>query len=323
MPKNNLQKTEKSTLKLTKPTEENLLQWAIARGYKNPIIFSSHKYKCTLIMDIETGFLGAVNTDNTDKTTQIKVEETLSLANKIGGLPSDELQALAYTDDLKEEFNIQRNDSAMIGKSFIFANLDIEGDPLQTERQEGLVNQWTEEIINQTAYCYRALLELLTVAFKDIKKAFPDILFTHSEQLFFEIVRGYQDFCFENIATSDFAQILTEELVDFWQGTKSEKSGNELEKKCIVKGLSSVYKGEWLHKCLDFLEKKAKKNKKIHGRLKIYYTECDLLADAIAEACKARNSQGKIKKSIQWRLGQALIFDNRNRPTIPLQGYKT
>jgi hypothetical protein len=320
MTKNNLQESEKSTIQLAESTEANLRKWAIKRGYTNPLIYSSNKCKCILIMDIETGFLGAIATD---ETTQSKIEKTLNLANKISSLPSDELQALAYTDDLKEEFNIQRNDSAMIGKSFIFADLDIDGDPLQTEKQKGIVNQWTEEIINQTAYCYRALLELLTVAFKDIKKAFPNISFTNSEQLLFEIVRDNRDFYFEVIASSDFAQILTEELVDFWQGTKSGKSGEEFKKRYTAKNLGSVYRGEWLHQCLEFLQEKAKKNKMIHGRLKIYYTECDLLADAIAEACKARDSQGKIKKSIQWRLGQALIFDNRNRPTIPLQGYKT
>lgn len=320
MPKKNLSKTEESNPQLSKFTEASLLQWAINMGYKNPLIYSSDKCKCILIMDMEADLLTVTSKD---EATQIEIETTINIASTIRSLPSDELQELAHTDDLKKEFNIQRNDCSMIGTSFIFANLHIEGDPLETEKQKGMVNQWTEEVINQTAYYYRALLELLTVAFKDIKKAFPDMSFTNPEQLLCKIIKDHRNSQFKSIATSKFKVILTEELVHFWQGIKSGKSHEELEKRCIIKSLGSVHQGEWLHKCLEFLEEKAKKNKKIHGRLKIYYTECDLLADAIAESCKARDSKGKIKKSIQWKKGEGSVYDNRNRPTIPLSGYKT
>jgi hypothetical protein len=313
MHENNLYKAP-NNLKTSDLTEDKLRQWAIHRGYKKPTIYVSKKLM--VIIDTETVFWGFATTD---ETIEAKITKILNLANQIADLPSDVLESIAYTDDLKEEFNRHRNDSLKISKYFIlkiFKIEEIEEDALDKKNSK----QWAERILAQSGYRYRALFELITVGFKDIKKAFPDLRLTKPEQLVFEIIRDERDYFFEKIATSDFIQILTDTLTDFYQGVVAGECYEELEKRCIAKGLGTVHKGEWLHKCLELLEEKAIENHKNRGRLRAYYTESDTLAETIAASCEVRDSKGKIKKSIQWRLGQALIFDNRNRPTIPLLG---
>jgi hypothetical protein len=313
MDENNLHKAP-NNLNTSDLTEDKLRQWAIHRGYKKPTIYVFNKFQVAI--DTETGFLGFATTD---QTIEAKIIKLLNLASQIADLPSDALESIAYTDDLKEEFNKHRNDSLKISKYFILKILkieEIEEDALDTKNS----NSWAERILAQSGYRYQALFELIRVGFKDIKKAFPDWRLTKPEQLVFEIIRDERDSFFEKIATSDFIQILTDALTDFYQGVAARECYEELEKKCIAKGLGIVHKGEWLHKCLELLQEKARENHKIRGRLRTYYTECYTLAENIAECCEARDSKGKIKKSIQWRLGQALIFDNRNRPTIPLLG---
>jgi len=313
MHENNLHKAQQN-LKTSDLTEDKLRQWAIHRGYKKPTIYVSNKFMA--VIDAETGYWGFLAID---ENIEAKITKIVNLASKIADLPSDVLESIAYTDDLKEEFNRHRNDSLKISKYFILKILkieEIEEDALDTKNS----NQWAERILAQYGYRYRALFELIRVGFKDIKKAFPDLRFTEPGQLVFEIIRDERDYYFERIATSDFIQILTDALTDFYQGFVAKECYEELEKRCIAKGLGTVHKGEWLHKCLELLQEKAIENHKIRGRLRAYYTECDTLAETIAASCEARDSKGKIKKSIQWRLGQALIFDNRNRPTIPLLG---
>jgi hypothetical protein len=308
----------KITTQTTNQLTTESARWAINNGYKKPVIYELNQFR--LIIDIETGLFGVSAIDDTIKA---KITVPLNLAQQIADLPSETLNALAYTDDLKEEFNLHRNSNIMLGRCFVFAILKVEGDPLEPEKITGDVNQWTEEILITTAYRYRALLDLINVSFKAIKKNFPDMSFNKPEQLFFEIIRDEQDSYFERIATTDFMQILTDALSDIWQGILAAEPWEELEKRSLAKGLGTIHKGIWLHRCLEAMEKEAKQNQKIRGRLKTYYTECENLIDAIVSACIARSSGGKIKKSIQWRLGVAHLFDKCNHPTIPLRIYKT
>jgi hypothetical protein len=312
MPKNTLNKTSKLT-------KASLVQLANERRYKKPVFYRQDKF--TTIMDKETGSLALVPID---VTVQDEINSIFNISDQISELPSNTLkESLAYTDNLKEEFNRQRNESIIMGRCFIFVALYIEGDPLIPEKEDKTLDSWTEEIYNQRAYYYRSLFDLIKAGFEIIKKAFPDMSFNKADELFIEIIRDERDSYFERIATTEFIQITTDSLADFWRGIIQRESYEKLEKRCIAQGLGSIHKEVLLHECLDFLEEKAKKNNRIQSRLKAYYTEYNSLAQTIVEACEARNSKGKVKKSIQWRQGLAHTFDNKNRPTIPMRVYKT
>lgn len=308
-------KQEGITTKISDLDKSDLAVWGRLNGYDKAIIYSSEKFR--LIMNLETGNFAISATDETKKSKLLAI---MTLANQIGDLPSEALEALAYTKDLQHEFNRHRNDNIMIGKCFAFASLNIDLDPLKAEKIcDDVTNQWTEEILIQAAYRYRALHELISVGFKDIKNALPNISFDTPEQLCFEIIRDEQDSYFEKLVTSDFVQILSDVVYEIWQGIQQGESWETLNKKSIAQGLGSIYKGVLLHKCLDVLHERSRKKSRIRSRMDIYSRECDFLAEAIIRAIKARSSQGKIKKSVQWQLGMAYIFDKSNRPSIPLE----
>jgi hypothetical protein len=300
--------------KVSNSLTSELALWGNLNGYNKVIAYSSKELR--LLINLETGNFAISAVDEASKSN---IEIVMNLANQIGDLPSDALEILSYTKDLQHEFNRHRNDSIMIGKCFAFASLNISIDPLKKEKACGYVNQWTKEILIQTAYRYRALHELIKVGFEDIKKVLPDISFDTPEKLCFEIIRDERDSYFEKLVGSDFVEILTNAVHDIWQGIQQGESWETLNKKSINKGLGFLYKGALLHKCLDILYEKAEKNSAIRNRLRAYSQECDSLTETIMSTLKARSSRGKVKKSVQWKLGTVHTFDKSNQPSIPLR----
>jgi hypothetical protein len=307
-------KQEGITTKISDLDKSDLAVWGRLNGYNKAIIYSFENFR--LIMNLETGNFAISATDEIKKS---EITTIMTLANQIGDLPSKALESLAYTEDLQHEFNRCLNDNIMIGKCFAFASLKIDLSPLKTEKSCGDVNKQTQEILIQAAYRYRALHELISVGFKDIKNTLPNISFDTPEQLCLEIIRDEQDSYFEKLVTSDFVQILSDVVEEIWQKSQQGESWENLNKISVAQGLGSIYKGVLLHKCLDILYERARKKSIIHSRMSAYSQECDSLAKVIIKAITARSSQGKIKKSVQWQLGIVYIFDKFNRPSIPLE----
>jgi hypothetical protein len=240
-------KQESNTTKISDLDKSDLAIWGRLNGYDKAIIYSSESFR--LIMNLETGNFAVSVTDEIKKSELLAI---LALANQIGDLPSKALEALAYTKDLQHEFNRHRNDSIMIGKCFAFASLNISLDPLKKEKACGYVNQWTKEILIQTAYRYRALHELIRIGFEDIKKFLPDISFDTPEKLCFEIIRDERDSYFEKLVGSDFVEILTNAVHDIWQGIQQGESWETLNKKSINKGLGFYIKERYYINALTF-----------------------------------------------------------------------
>ncbi len=263
---------------------------ALAQNTEFKLVYGNDDY--LILQDIKTKDLGLFFTEP-KLTTYLQAGIIFDLADSIADLPSDGLKQLAVTEDLLDEWKVQRQYNKIIANKFLVECLMLNIDLI--DEYEKSFPKKILEIFKLTAYKYRALWNLTKVTFPHIKKLKTDLIFSTSKELFTDIIRTFHDSYFERLLINNYVESLS-----FKQNNGKEEFKHE--------GLSYIL---WVSNNL------VDKNREIRLLKKHYQDCCNELKEAMKDAYSTRTKDGRLIPSYVWEDGNCYLYDKTNKPSIP------
>jgi hypothetical protein len=235
-----------------------------------------------VFQDVETKQL-VVAFDNEEALSNHPVATTFELAKVMASLPGDELKELAYTEDLKQEWENQRYRNSIISKAFLMVDLELTIDLIKKERSN--LHHLIIELYELKVHQNSTLWKLINLVFKMLKNENINFPFATPKDLYINILTARYNSNYERFLCNDYIEFLPHKL---------EKTD---------------FHNEWLSlvfHAADILQRKSR----IARFLKRNYEECfNLINEAIDELTTARTKEGKIIKPEIWQNGTRLTID--------------
>lgn len=232
-----------------------------------------------ILQDIETKKLIAIFSDK--EITNIHPTATIfELAETIASMPEDRLKELAYTEDLKHEFSVQRAQNIIISKVFLMECLDLDIDLIEKERNRQ--HKLITELQILKVYQYRALWDLIKLVFPHIKKAISEFPFSKPKDLLIDIIVSQKNSNYERLVFEDYIEFLS----------------FKLEKR--------YFYHKWIEYIFCFTDILEENNSVVKILKKHYKDYCDQIDLTIEQLATKRTKKGKIIKSEVWQNGTRL-----------------
>lgn len=205
------------------------------------------------------------------------IADTFEVSKLMSNLPEDSLRKLAYTEDLKQEWQFQRYRSRIISYTFLMVHLDLNIDLIENERSN--LHHLVIEFYELLGYQYSILWKLTNLVFDSIEKTNNNFPFCTPKDLFIHMITSQRNSNFEELLWNDNVEYLS----------------HELER--------SYFFNEWLILVLGIAEIMQEKNRVIKI-VKSNYIACwNEINEAADELKNARTKKGKIVKSEIWQTG--------------------
>lgn len=220
-------------------------------------------------------------------TERDEIETVIQVSEFLANLPSRELKDIAWTDDLKEEWDCQNWYSERIGRFFLLINLMTSTDAIKQPK-----NKLTRELCILAAYRFRSLWEL-------IKESLP---LKEAVDKFCKILEEERNQAYEHFLISDFYQSINNEVKTVWENN-------------FNLGNLNPYGSQELNNFLSSLSPKIKENRVIKMHLSAYDNYSRELSHLHAELLGKRTKEGRIAKSFQWKNGYRFTLGKDNKPT--------
>lgn len=220
-------------------------------------------------------------------TDRDEIEAVVQVSEFLSSLPSRELKDMAWTDDLKEEWDYQNWYSHRIGYFFLLISLALNTDVAKDPK-----NKLTRELCILAAYRLRSLWELL-------KESLP---LKEAIDKFCKILEEERNQAYESFFTSDFHQSINNDVKAIW------KNNFEL-------GNLNPYESQELRNFLLNLSPKIEENRVIKMHLSAYDSYTRELSHLHTEALGKRTKKGRIARSYQWKNGYRFTLGKDNKPT--------
>lgn len=248
---------------------DNCKKLVLVIGDKQSLVFQ----------DVETKQL-VVAFDNEEALKNHSVATKFELAKVMASLPGGELKELAYTENLRQEWENQRYRNSIISRAFLMVHLELTIDLIEKERSN--LHHLIIELYELKAYQNSILWNLINLVFKMLKKENEDFPFATPKDLYINILTAMYNSSYERFLCNDYIEFLP----------------HKLEK--------NYFHNEWLSlvfHAADILQGK----RRIARLLKRNYEECfNLINEAINELTTARTKEGKIIKPEIWQNGTRL-----------------
>lgn len=217
---------------------------------------------------------------NKETANNHPVVNTFDVCKTMSNLPEDSLKELAYTEDLRQEWQIQRYRSRIISYTFLMAHLDLNFDLI--ERERSTLHYLVIKFYERLGYQYSILWELTKLVFDSIKQINNNFPFCTPKNLFIHMIASQRNSNFEKLLWNDNVEHLSQDL---------EKS---------------FFCDEWLMLVLGTAEVMQKKSRLIKLAKHDYIQCCEDINEVIDRLKNARGSQGKIIKSEIWQSGMRI-----------------
>lgn len=257
---------ERFFYKVAKYAWDNCLKLKFIIGDQDYLMFQNVETKQPLIAF-----------SNKETANNHSVVNTFEVGKLMSNLPEDSLKELAYTEDLRQEWQIQRCRSRIISYTFLMAHLDLNVDLIEKERS--ILHYLIIKFYERLGYQYSILWELTKLVFDNIKRINNNFPFCTPKNLFIHMITSQRNSNFEKLLWNDNVEHLSQDL---------EKN---------------YFCDEWIMLVLGTAEVMQKKSRLIKFAKHDYIQCCEDIDEVIDELKNARGSQGKIIKSEIWQSG--------------------